>query len=384
MDPFPPMFDRASGSLRLMWTERVLRAAGHTVVHHANSAVERRKYAAALSSIGIQLHGVDPQDVRDDNVEQLLTTYCPSMAVDYYSTVLVGPWSAAEQFLPKLRRSFPSATLIVDSCDLHWRREEQKATASGTAESWEQARRLKARELDVYRRADRIWVVSENERELLSRELPDADIAVVGNCHAELPSEPDLHRRSGLLFVGNSNHTPNVDALEWWVGEVAPRLDELVPGALLTVVGNDPHGHYAPFAGAGVEVRGWVPETLPYLQGARVSVAPLRQGAGVKGKVGEALAAGLPVVTTAIGFEGMGLTKGRDVLVADDAADFASAVAALLRDDEKWRELSKNGRKAVLARSGPDVFQQSVLEGIRPARRAEAPVPAQRRPSVRV
>ena len=202
---------------------------------------------------------------------------------------------------------------------------------------------------------------------------------MVGNCHAELGGDPVLDQRSDLLFVGNANHTPNVDALQWWVDEIAPRLAEQVPQARLRWSATT-----RPAASPASPVRrsrssGRVPETLPYLRGARVSVAPLRQGAGVKGKVGEALAAGLPVVTTSVGFEGMGLVSGRDVLVADDPADFADAVARLLRDDLEWNRLSVSGRSALLAGSGPEVFERRVLEGIRPARRGSAGVPRQRR-----
>ena len=110
------------------------------------------------------------------------------------------------------------------------------------------------------------------------------------------------------------------------------------------MVGNDPQGAAAAFAGPGITVTGTVVSTLPFLHQARVSVAPLRYGAGMKGKVGEALATGLPVVLTSVAAEGMGLVDGEHVLVADTAEAFAAAVQRLCTDAELWRRLRDAGR----------------------------------------
>src|SRR5262249_38799860 len=141
-------------------------------------------------------------------------------------------------------------------------------------------------------------------------------------------------RRGSLLFVGGFQHAPNADAVLWFVREVRPRLLRIVPDIEVVLVGSSPPPEIRAFVESiGVRLTGYVPDTAPYLDRAWVSIAPLRYGAGMKGKVGEAMAAGLPVVTTSIGAEGMELEDGVTALVADTPEAFAEAVRRLCTDD---------------------------------------------------
>ena len=115
-------------------------------------------------------------------------------------------------------------------------------------------------------------------------------------------------------------------------------------------------------AGDTVEVHGWVPDLTSMHQRCRLSVAPLRFGAGVKGKVGESMAAGLPTVCTPLAVEGMCLVDGQHVLVAGTAAGFADQVVALLDDDALWRTMSEAGITAVAQRFGPDVARTALQD----------------------
>ena len=112
----------------------------------------------------------------------------------------------------------------------------------------------------------------------------------------------------------------------------------------------------------GVRIHGHVPDLQPLLDGARVSIAPLRYGAGVKGKVNQAMAHGLPVVATTAAVEGMHLRDGEDVLVADDAAGFADAVLRLHDDEALWSRLSANGRDNVARHFSLDAARAVVRE----------------------
>lgn len=119
-------------------------------------------------------------------------------------------------------------------------------------------------------------------------------------------------------------------------------------------MGDSPHPGVRALANDRVIVTGYVPDTAPYLRRCRVSIAPLRYGAGMKGKVGEALAAGLPVVATSIAVEGTDLQSGRNVIVADNAPDFADAAIALYHDEELWNRLSINGKEFVTKLYSPE------------------------------
>ena len=142
-----------------------------------------------------------------------------------------------------------------------------------------------------------------------------------------------IGKERDVLFVGSFDHPPNVDAARWAAREIMPLVRERCPDAVLHVVGSNPTDQVRELAGPGVEVHGWVPDVAPMYARSRVTLAPLRFGAGVKGKVGESLAIGVPVVGTSVAVEGMHLTDGQEVLVADDAPGLADAVVQLLTDE---------------------------------------------------
>lgn len=151
--------------------------------------------------------------------------------------------------------------------------------------------------------------------------------------------------RSGLLFVGGFQHPPNLDAVLWFVHDIWPRILSQDREMVLRIVGSDlSEGIVSVLKQPGVEVLGYVPDLTGLFAYSRMSVAPLRYGAGVKGKVGQSIAFGLPVVTTKIGAEGMALEDGKHILIADEPEEFAVAVLRLATDDELWRRLQANGR----------------------------------------
>jgi glycosyltransferase involved in cell wall biosynthesis len=128
----------------------------------------------------------------------------------------------------------------------------------------------------------------------------------------------------------------------------------------MTIIGPDPTDSVLSLESENVRVTGWVVETEPYYEEARLAVAPLRFGAGVKGKVGEALTFGVPMVMTPIASEGMHLLHGQHALIAEDPAEFAKNVVALLHDDELWHKLSLAGRLLIGERFSTEVTREMV------------------------
>ncbi|HZU79416.1 MAG TPA: glycosyltransferase, partial [Acidimicrobiales bacterium] len=369
VDPSMPVYDRASGSLRLFTLLQCLRAAGHEVTFFAAAGGERR-YARELGRFGVACYGADPRRFAPGTLYS--DTYWPPidrlLAERRFDTVIVGPWDTAEMMLPGLRRVAPDMLLVVDTNDVHFRRLERAAELSEDPAAAAEARETKRRELAAYGLADRVVCVTDEDADAVRGALPGADVVVVPNAHGRLDPGPGFAERQGCLFVGNFNHLPNGDAVAWWQEQIGEHLGRLLPGCGLTVVGNDPTGAAAALAGPGIEVVGTVASTLPYLHAARVSVAPLRYGAGMKGKVGEALAAGLPLVATSMAAEGMGLVDGEHVLVADTAEDFAAAVARLHQDEELWNHLRAAGRAHVEAHFGLERMRREIEPLLAPAR----------------
>src|SRR5690606_13602205 len=267
----------------------------------------------------------------------------------------------ARSFLPLLRKHAPRARLVFDTIDLHYLREQRAAEVAGDAALSRAALRTRALELEVVAHADLTVVVSEAERDLLARDAPSARVEVLSNLHRVAgPGKPFAQRRD-LVFVGGFRHPPNVDAVRWFVEAVFPLVRARLPGARFHCIGGDLVEEIRALSGhEGVTVHGHVPDIVPYMDGCRVALAPLRYGAGVKGKVNLSMAHGQPVVATSCAIEGMHARDGHDVLVADDADAFADAVVRLYGDQALWNRLAAGGLENVARHFSLDAARETV------------------------
>jgi glycosyltransferase involved in cell wall biosynthesis len=250
--------------------------------------------------------------------------------------------------------------------DLHHVREAREAELRGDRRLGRRAAATRKRELALAALADTTWVVSPVERGLLLPALPGADVRVVSNIIEDDTAGAPFEQRHGLLFVGGLRHPPNRDAAEWLVSDIFPRVRAELPEVELHLVGDPGHGAAALPVSAGVVAHGHVPDLAPLLDGCRIAVAPLRFGAGVKGKINLSQAHGQPVVATACAVEGMHLQDGEDVLVADDAAGFAARIVRLYRDADLWRTLAENGRANVRRHFSPEAALDTVRASLGP------------------
>ena len=327
--------DRESGSLRMLNLFGILQRLGYKVTFAAANLEAPQPYVENLQRGG---------------VEVLYRPYVRSIARHLarhggqYDLVILSRADAAAETMDAVRRHCARARVIFDTVDLHFLREGRLAELRGG----DRATRLvadsrKRQELRLMRQADLTLVVSETERQLLAAEAPDVRVQVVSNIHRIFGSANPPEAREGLLFIGTFAHPPNRDAVLFFCSEVMPLLRARIPEICLKVIGSDPPAEILACAGDGVEILGYVPDVEPYFAQCRLSVAPLRYGAGVKGKVNQSLAHGLPVVATSVAAEGMHLADGESVLIADDAAGFADAVERLYTDATLWRRLSDGG-----------------------------------------
>lgn len=354
IDALTPQPDRDSGSLRLVNLMRLLLAEGaHVVFLPANRSADGA-YTRALQQLGVECWHA-PHAAR---LPAWLREHGPR-----FDAVMVSRHYVASDVFPLLRRHAPQARLLFDTVDLHYLRERRQAELAGDAAALRAAAATRSRELALIAQADATLVVSEVERTLLAEEVPAAAVRVLSNLHELAPVAEGWAARADLLFVGGFRHPPNVDAVRWFVREVFPAIHAHLPGVAFHCIGGDVPERIAGLADVpGVHVHGHVPELAPWLQRCRVSVAPLRYGAGVKGKVNEAMAHGLPVVATSAAVEGMHLRDGLDVLVADAPEAFAAAVVRAYRDAALWATLAANGRENVARHFSADAARAVVRE----------------------
>jgi glycosyltransferase involved in cell wall biosynthesis len=195
---------------------------------------------------------------------------------------------------------------------------------------------------------DVVLTPSDHELGYIREDAPAADVRILppfADMSASTPDAgPPLADRDVVLFIGGFGHLPNVDAAIHLVRDVMPRVWREVPDARVRIVGDAPPPEVRALAVDRVVVAGWVPDLDPELARARLTLSPLRFGSGVKGKVVTSLAAGVPVVTTSIGDEGIGLAKGTEALIADDPDDLARAVVRLFREPGLAEALADAGR----------------------------------------
>jgi O-antigen biosynthesis protein len=343
--------DRDAGSMRMQQVMEILVNLGCKVTFAPDNLEYRQPYVMALQQMGVEVQ-FHPYA---RSISMLLGRRGEELDV-----VILSRHYIAAKHIDAVRAFAPHALVVFDTVDLHFLREERLAelTATPTAKRTAEAKRNE--ELALIRKADLTLVVSPFEKELLESLEPDAQVMLLSTIHEPLGGDKSFAEREGLLFIGGFQHPPNTDAILWYGHEILPRLRERLPGVKTYVVGMDPPSTVKALAAEDLVIAGHVPDLTPYLTGCRLSVSPLRYGAGVKGKVNHAMSYGLPVVATTPSIEGMQLTSGVDVLVGDDPESFADAVALAYRDQALWNTLSEGGRENIRRHFSPDLARSAV------------------------
>jgi glycosyltransferase involved in cell wall biosynthesis len=263
-------------------------------------------------------------------------------------TILACRYHVAHEILPIARKLAPKARIVFDSVDLHYLRERRQAELTGDAALLRLAAHTRRMELNVVASSDATIVVSPAEAAEVISALPGSQVHILSNIHEVAGRGPRFAARKDIVFVGGFRHLPNADGVRWFLSEVFPIVRSRLPQVQFHCIGNGPPEDVLALASTpGVNIHGHVAELDPFMENVRLSIAPLRFGAGVKGKINMSLAHGQPVVATSVGVEGMHLRHDVDVLVADDPATFASCVVRLYEDEHLWNRLATNGLKNV-------------------------------------
>ena len=341
IDSYVPLYDRESGCVRLLNILKLLLNLGYSVIFFPDNGYPEQPYTSVLQQLGIEVIYGTPQRY---NLEEKLIKYLP---------LIDGVWLCRPELCDKymdLIRLKTKVPIIYDTIDLHFLRLKRQKdyldpSYQNTSWSWETYQKL---ELNYANQAEATVVVTEDEKQVLSS-LGVKNVWVIPNIHEEiyLSEKVAFDQRSGLVFIGSYNHPPNIDAVKWLCLEIMPLVWASRPDITVNLLGSNLKDEVKELASDKVVVTGYVPEVEPYFQKSRVFVAPLRFGAGMKGKIGQSLSLGLPTITTRIGAEGMGLIDHQDVLIADTAEEFAQAVIELYDNRELWQKLADNSLETI-------------------------------------
>lgn len=325
------MPDNDSGSLRMFNLLKILQSLGYKVTFVPDNLQYHERYTPMLQALGVECWYTPYQS----SVLQHLHLHG-----GLYSLVVLSRADVAEKSIDAARMLAPQAKILFDTVDLHFLRERRQAVLSGNKAEAEAAELRRLQELGIARKAHQTLVVSPVEVELFKQEAPDVKVALVSNIHAVHGRRHGWAERADILFIGNFEHPPNIDAMHHFIDDIYPLLQQQRPGIKLQIVG--PHAPKALLAKAGslIEFTGFVSDIGPLFEQVRLSIAPLRYGAGVKGKINSSMAYGVPVVASPMAAEGMGLQNEVDVLIADSPESFATAIVRAYDNEQLWLSLS--------------------------------------------
>ncbi len=354
-----PTPDRDAGSARMLFILRTL-ARSYRVVLVPMNRPEWPAYEQRLWQDGIETASV--------------TEYPRLLRTRKFFAAIASRPDVAAAILPAVRRADAQIKLIFDTVDTYFLRLAREQAVTNDAQSAPAAARYRKLETKLARMSDLVWYTSAADRQAVAEFAPAAVRSAI------IPTIHDLHERglpfadrTQLLFIGNLAHRPNNDGVLYFLREVYPLIKAALPAIELDIIGDNPSAEVNAYAASDVRVRGYVPDIEPFWQTRRVFVAPLRYGAGVKGKIGEALAHGLPVVTTTVGAEGMGLTHNESVMITDTPQAFADAVVQLYTQPALWQRLADNGYAHIGRHFTPAVIAQLIndsLAALEPAEQA--------------
>ncbi len=331
-------------------------------------------HIAALQALGygVSLVAADDLDggneaalrARDASVEEVVRRQSHSLDLVYLHRA-----SIASRYLNLVRQYQPRARLVYSVADLHHLRLERQAAAEERPELLAEARVMRLKECTAAWQADAVLTHSAEEAALLRRMVPEAHVHLVPWSLPVRAGAAQFAARRGVAFIGHYAHEPNVDAVRWLLEEVMPLVWTAVPDIPLLLVGADMpevlRRRVAAFAPERVRAMGHVADLQgDVLDQVRLTVAPLRFGAGVKGKVLESLAAGVPCVMTPVAAEGIGLPPGLAELVASDAPGLAACIERLHGNARDHARLKKEGTAFIAAACGEEVVKTALLAAI--------------------
>jgi GT2 family glycosyltransferase/glycosyltransferase involved in cell wall biosynthesis len=340
IDHHVPMPDRDSGSLRMFQILKLLRQLGHRITFIPDNLANMPPYTDELQKRGIEIvHHPYIKKVRD---------YLSSHGCEFDAVVL-SRCNFALKHIQDVRLYAPRSRIIFDTVDLHFLREGSEARLTRDPEVHRKARETQQLEYELIDQSDETWVVSIFEQRLLQEKWPGKSIQVVSNIVDVPGSKTPFPLRRDWLFIGGFQHRPNIDAVLFFVEEIYPLVSEHLRDAKFYIIGDNAPPEIVALSDDRIIVAGLQRDVRPFFDTVKLSVAPLRFGAGVKGKINQSMAFGVPVVATSVAVEGTELRDREEILLADNPEDFARALVELYESEDLWSRLSENGLRKTRA-----------------------------------
>ena len=330
-----PTHDKDSGSNRLLEIILAFKKLNYNCIICVENVFENDKYVQFYKQLGVIVY---VESFQFDSCKSFLKSL---NSIDYIW--FYGP-NTLKNYFNKVSKFLPNTKTIFDMVDIHFLRYQRAIEIEPSRISLKKRyKKYFTIETKLAKKVDFVIAISDKEKAFMSDYLPDNKIVTISNVHYPKVKQneiPTFINRENLLFIGSS-HTPNIDAVHYLYNEIMPLVWETLPNIKVQIIGSV-NKEINSITHKNIEFLGFVENVEPYFLNSKLMIAPLRYGAGVKGKVGQAFEYYLPVVTTSIGAEGMFLENELNVMIADNAVDFANKIIEVYTQNEIWDKLSKN------------------------------------------
>lgn len=347
-----PRFDKSAGELATYGIIQMLVALGYSVIFiPKESTTEDTRYIKSLRRMGVKCIEYVTYNTYQEHVKK----HCHDLHIAY----IFRP-DVAKLCIPVVKAENPSTYIFYHAPDIYFRREkaQQKTEEeSGKSPSVTNDRISSIAEDEVYSalEADHVICVGSKDAQSLSEAIKDPSlnqkmvtappITVFPILYLERKTKlPKFDDTRDICFIGSSEHEPNRDAIGFFLDSIWPNVLSSNPTIEFHVIGNTSQEDRVSYEShPNVRVIGWVESIEEILPRYRLSVAPLRYGAGIKGKVGISLITGVPCVATPVAIEDMSLAGDHEITIAETPEGFASNIINLLSDEDRWQSLSASG-----------------------------------------
>ena len=330
-----PTHDKDSGSNRLLEIILAFKKLNYNCIICVENVFEDDIYVQFYKQLGVTVY---VESLQFNSYKSFLKSVNSIDYIWYY-----GP-NTLKNYLNKVSKFLPKAKSIFDMVDIHFLRYKRAIELNPTRISLKKRfRKYFTIETQLAKKVDFVIAIYDKEKTFMSDYLPKNEIITISNVHYPKVKQEDIpsfDNRENLLFIGSA-HTPNIDAVHYLYDEIMPLVWDKLPNVKVQIIGSVDK-EINTISNKNIEFLGFVENVEPYFLNSKLMIAPLRYGAGVKGKVGQAFEYYLPVVTTSIGAEGMFLENDINAIIVDNATDFANKIIEVYNQSEIWEKLSKN------------------------------------------
>ena len=338
IDYTTPMMGVDAGSYAAIQEIRLMRALGFKVTFVPDNLASMGKYTRILQNMGVEILTVPFYTSLNDVLARRL---------DEMDAVFITRYDIAQKYLKQIQSK--GKPVLFNNADLHFLREIRAALAKGSQEDLDAALITKEQELKVCRDVDAVLTYNTTEHAVIaSHNLQNDNLHVTPWVLDVKEPGPSFKQRKGIAFLGGYNHKPNVEAVEYMLENVMPLLKSARPDICFHIYGSQMPESFKKYAADNVIIEGYVESLDSVYREHRIFIAPLLSGAGIKGKVLDAMAYGTPTILTDVAAEGTGLSNGLNTLIANDPAEWEEAIIKLYDDEHLWNRFAENSRLLAL------------------------------------